>query len=83
MDFECTSAHYGAEGAWADVTAAVRGLVKGNRLFISCDTDLVALFGDPAPGRAKQLKVKWKTAEHSGEAVVDEYWGRLRTPLWM
>lgn len=82
-DFECASAQYGAEGAWADVTPAVRGLVKHNRLFISCDTELVAVFGDPAPGRAKQLKVRWKTAAHAGEAVVDEYWGRLMTPLWL
>jgi SAM-dependent methyltransferase len=82
-DLVCTAARYGAEGAWVDVTATLRKLVKDNHLFISCDANLQALLGDPAPGRAKQLRVSWKNAAHAGEVVVDEYYGRLTTPLWL
>jgi SAM-dependent methyltransferase len=82
-DLEIEQARYGAGSAWADVTAVARGLARGSHLFLSCNVDLQPLFGDPAPGQFKQLRVKWKNARHGGEVVVGESWGRLATPLWI
>lgn len=80
---ECKSASYGAGSVWKDVTAIVRDLIADDRLFISCATDLQPLFGDPAPGAPKQLKVEWRRGADSGETSTAEYFGRLTTPLWL
>jgi SAM-dependent methyltransferase len=79
----CKMAAYGAGSVWKDVTHIVRTLIVEDRLFISCATDLQPLFGDPAPGVPKQLKVSWNIGANSGETVVSEYFGRPTTPLWL
>jgi SAM-dependent methyltransferase len=80
---ELMGARYGAGSAWADVTGIVQGFMKDGHIFISCAADVAALFGDPAPGVAKELRVAWRVSGRQGEAVVQELVGRLATPLWL
>lgn len=79
----CDRAIYGAGSTWFDVTAAVARFAGGTHLFISCNEDIGALFGDPAPGVPKQLRVAWRRGETVGQASVWEQAGRLATPLWI
>ena len=53
---EIVRAAYGTRAGWLDATAVVRGLAGRDRLFISCARSLEPLFGDPAPGAAKELR---------------------------
>ena len=49
-------ARYGIEGEWKDVTAQVAGAVDNDRLWLRVSN---SLFGDPAPGRVKTLKIDY------------------------
>jgi hypothetical protein len=80
---EIVRAAYGSGAAWLDATAIVRGLAARDRLFISCARELEPLFGDPAPGQAKELRIAWRRGERGGAIAVGEFVGRLRTPVWL
>jgi hypothetical protein len=57
------------EGAVADVTKLIAGLVKGNALSVQASTkDL----GDPAKLKVKQLRVEWSRASLVGVRTVQE-----------
>jgi hypothetical protein len=47
-------ARFGANAKWADVTAKVQGMVKGNNLSVPATT---ATFGDPIFGTVKQMMI--------------------------
>lgn len=78
----CDRALYGAGSRWINVTAQFARFAGPDGIFVSCSEDLAALFGDPAPGTPKQLRVAWSANGRSGEVAAWEHWGRLATPLW-
>ena len=77
------SATYGAGDRVADVSRVLAPAQEKGALFLSCDVDLARLFGDPAPGLGKALTVAWRRGSLEGTVTVEEYGGRLRTPLWL
>ncbi|WP_422016287.1 hypothetical protein [Roseateles sp.] len=52
------SASYGVDGAWSDVTQALRAQVRGDRFEAEVGNDLFGF--DPAPGRRKLLSVTYR-----------------------
>lgn len=54
------SASYGGDGRWVDVTQAVRGQVRGDKLDIQVRNELFGF--DPAPGARKILSVTYRFA---------------------
>jgi hypothetical protein len=66
---EIRKAEYGAGDQWADVTAKVAARVKDNR--VSLPVDFQSLAADPAPGRAKGLRVVY---------ALDGVENRIETP---
>ncbi len=55
VPLEIRKAEYGAGEDWADVTARVASAVRDNR--VSLPVDFQSLAADPAPGRAKRLRI--------------------------
>lgn len=70
-------AEYGRPGQWRDLTDLVSRSVRGSRLALHADND--TLGGDPAPGKAKTLRVtyRWNGREQTvetpenGDVVLD------------
>jgi hypothetical protein len=60
---------FGGAKASADVTERVAAAVKGTRLSIEASN---ALFGDPAPGQVKRLRVDYLEGEEPKAKVVAE-----------
>ncbi len=56
QSFEVLKAEYGAGVTWTDVTEKVRSLVRGNGVEFVVDG---ATLGDPLPGTAKTLRVRY------------------------
>lgn len=64
-------AHYGdlPDGRSADVTEKIAGMVKGGALSILASN---RVFGDPAPGRVKKLRVEYTANGHAVTRTVQE-----------
>ena len=65
--FVVESASYGSDGRWVDVTQAVRGLVRGERLDIEVRNELFGF--DPAPGQRKSLSVTYRRGSEPSNTV--------------
>jgi hypothetical protein len=70
---EIVAAEYGAGANVKDVTAALRQYVRDLPWVILPSTSYNASFGgDPAPGSPKQLKVRYRLNDKSGEVSLPE-----------
>jgi len=73
LKIEIIKAEYGAGTTFKDVTEAVRKSVRNLPLVVLPASTYNASFGgDPAPGIRKQLKVKYKINDETGEALFQE-----------
>jgi len=72
------SASYGVDGRWADVTAAVRAMVRGDRLDVEVRNELFGI--DPAPGRTKTLSVTYRFNGEPPNTVRANEQRRIRLP---
>lgn len=50
----------GAKGSWCDVTAFLRGKVKGDKLSVEISQPFRKIGGDPAPNRVKNLIIDYR-----------------------
>ncbi|MEI7731406.1 MAG: hypothetical protein WCO56_17665 [Verrucomicrobiota bacterium] len=67
---EIRKAEYGAGDRWADVTAKVAGAAKDGRLALTVNFQSMA--ADPAPGKAKSLRVVYALAGKEQKIVVPD-----------
>ena len=73
LKIEIIKAEYGAGTTFKDVTEAVRKSVRNLPLVVLPASTYNASFGgDPVPGIPKQLKVKYKINDETGEASFQE-----------
>jgi len=81
------SATYGSSTSHDDVAEKIKSLVADNHLTITSNQRIASMFGDPAEGHPKKLKVEWQRLNSKNEVILkgkiscDEYSGKLRTPL--
>ena len=52
------SAHYGIPDKTIDVTEKIMCFFQNDKLYISKETNLNSICGDPSPGRTKKLQLK-------------------------
>lgn len=72
------SASYGAEGRWVDVTRALREQVRGDRFDGEVSNGLLGY--DPAPGRRKLLRVRYRLGNAAVRTVEVAERDRIRLP---
>ena len=72
---------YGTDKTVYDVTNYINEMVNDNHIFLSVGVAVNEVFGDPCPGVPKKLKVRWECGVRSGEETINEFAGRLTTPL--
>jgi hypothetical protein len=69
-DFEILEAQWGAGEKWADVSDGVRKLVKDHRLLMMVWLNKLGSPEDPAPGVAKNLRIRYRAR---GQVYTTEY----------
>jgi hypothetical protein len=72
------SASYGVDGAWSDVTQALRAQVRGDRFEAEVGNDLFGF--DPAPGRRKLLSVTYRFGNQPSNTARVRESDTLRLP---
>lgn len=72
------SASYGGEHRWVDVTQAVRGMVRGDRLETEVRNELFGF--DPLPGQRKQLSVSYRWGNEPTNTVRVNERDTIRLP---
>lgn len=69
-----------------DATELVQGIVDtlgGSYLFISSNTPLTRIFGDPCPGYTKDLRVRYEVCGRFASETYDEIRGHLRRRVFI
>ena len=72
-DFEILEAQWGAGEKWVDVSEGVRKLVKDHRLLMMVWLDKLGSPEDPAPGVAKNLRIRYRSRGQVYTAEYPEY----------
>jgi len=73
VKLEITKAEFGAGTQSKDVTAILRRYAKEYRVIFLPDPNYNKAFGgDPAPGKSKQLKIKYRVNGKEGEVALNE-----------
>lgn len=63
---------YGTDKKFNDITQKLRELIKNNILYISRFSNLNLIFGDPTPGKYKEVSIKYRCDNRIREITVKE-----------
>lgn len=72
VELEIIKAEYGAEDQVKDVTETLRQYAKNYRIIFLPSARYNEVFGDPAQGIAKQLKIRYRINGKEGEVSLNE-----------
>ena len=72
LKIQITKAEYGAGKKWKDVTKPIQDAVIGLPLITLKSTKYNEVFGDPAPGVVKVLKIQYQIDGKTGEVTLAE-----------
>lgn len=89
VSLQIICAQYGSVSTYVDCTMEIQKMVVSDRhLTISTQTNIHEIFGDPAPGQVKSLRMEWCFLDNEtgsvirgGTSTFEESLGRLRTPV--